>query len=847
MKRKILVILLIAIMALSMAILSACAPAQTPNNENVGGDGGDGGNLGEQTPPEEEPPSDEDDVPVPIKVMYRYLDYYDGDVKLMEQTVNLGEHFSQEQLAQKDSLYRDGYRFDYFYISATSLTEFDFSAPLEDLDNDGVVKIYCDRDLKKAGENITWTVSPDRETLTFVGEGDMYAYRVKEVVPWMAYSSRISKVIIPEGITSIANCAFYGFLRLESIELPSTIEKIGTNAFGGSSIADINFPESLTRIGANAFNKCTNLVHLDFNAKLQFVEHGAFYECTGIKSLVLNDAIVNIGSSAFYQCTSIEAAYYLGTPEQYKTITSGIDNYWLENLAQTWYYMESNPENIEDGLPKYYWHYNEDGRVETWYYAIWYMTGPEAKVPFFVDYLDKEKGISEYNVSVMNNAVFHGYRFDHFKFYDPQTGIMKDDKYTMTEGEVYHGDIRLIGFRGDLCGENLKWSIRNRVLQIERINKSVPEGRMWDFETSTDAPWNGRHYKTVEIKDGVSYIGKNAFCYIFDAAFTTMVYIDIPTCVTEIHTMAIQGCNNMLYVYYHGTAADLYGDAEKGIEPTIKGLTTLSTEVDYKVYTKAPNTYISDAADGAYWTYQTVNRVTRRVAWVWDSAEKTLLVGGGDYSNDCYNTTMDYTNINQAPWYGYRNEVEKIIVNENITKLDANTFKDMANVAEIVVNPNILQISETAISGTEFYTSRLAAEGEVYLKWVSKKGNLEKYYLVKVSSEKSGLYRVRDYTYAIAENAFLGCMNITSLIIPKDVLNVGINEKSFIFDASSGGNNVEKIYYYGAVQLWQGLNVTNFNGAQLYFHKTFITADDRGVKVWEWQNEGLGNDIPKEI
>ena len=85
---------------------------------------------------------------------------------------------------------------------------------------------------------------------------------------WMTDSSHtfivngeeLTNLVVPEGVTSIGDSAFYGCSGLTSITLPSSLTSIGDRAFRYcSGITSITLPSSLTSIGNSAFRTCVML------------------------------------------------------------------------------------------------------------------------------------------------------------------------------------------------------------------------------------------------------------------------------------------------------------------------------------------------------------------------------------------------------------------------------------------------------------------------------------------------------------------------------------------------------------------------------------------------------------
>ena len=153
------------------------------------------------------------------------------------------------------------------------------------------------------GDNITWKLAVDG-TLTITGTGEM------EAAPWENYNKSVKKIVISEGITTIANNAFDGCENAEgTLELPTTLEKIGNFAFQYCSKLSGNLvlPENVEKIGNHAFYRCTGLTgKLIIPSKVTSIGMYAFDNCTGFEGdLVIPEGVKEIGGYAFDHCTGI--------------------------------------------------------------------------------------------------------------------------------------------------------------------------------------------------------------------------------------------------------------------------------------------------------------------------------------------------------------------------------------------------------------------------------------------------------------------------------------------------------------------------------------------------------------
>ena len=83
-------------------------------------------------------------------------------------------------------------------------------------------------------QNLTWTLVFADSTLTISGTGEM-GY-INEYESWQSFFSSIAKVVIEEGVTSIANGAFYSHSNLREVTIPGSVTRIGSDAFYGTAL-----------------------------------------------------------------------------------------------------------------------------------------------------------------------------------------------------------------------------------------------------------------------------------------------------------------------------------------------------------------------------------------------------------------------------------------------------------------------------------------------------------------------------------------------------------------------------------------------------------------------------------
>ena len=113
------------------------------------------------------------------------------------------------------------------------------------------------------GDNLTWKYN--KGVLTVSGMGDMYnnSDYGGYLAPWKNFRDSITKVVLPDGLTSIGSYAFYNCSGLTSITIPNSVTSIGDYAFQGcSGLTSVTIPNSVTSIGTEAFSGCTKLRYI---------------------------------------------------------------------------------------------------------------------------------------------------------------------------------------------------------------------------------------------------------------------------------------------------------------------------------------------------------------------------------------------------------------------------------------------------------------------------------------------------------------------------------------------------------------------------------------------------------
>lgn len=96
-----------------------------------------------------------------------------------------------------------------------------------------------------------------------------------------------STINIMEGTVSLADWFGRNSNNITRITLPSTLRILGTSSLSNASISSIELPESLEKIGSSAFARCNKLRRITIPRNVSFIGDYAFGEC-GIIRVIYN-------------------------------------------------------------------------------------------------------------------------------------------------------------------------------------------------------------------------------------------------------------------------------------------------------------------------------------------------------------------------------------------------------------------------------------------------------------------------------------------------------------------------------------------------------------------------------
>lgn len=116
--------------------------------------------------------------------------------------------------------------------------------------------------------------------------------RISTVTATSAVEARISRtaqvhVVIPEGVTTIGNFAFYASGKLTSVSIPESVTTIGDCAFHAcKGLTSVTIPNSVTTISDYAFSGCSGLTTVTIPEGVNTIGRSAFRDCSRLSFVI---------------------------------------------------------------------------------------------------------------------------------------------------------------------------------------------------------------------------------------------------------------------------------------------------------------------------------------------------------------------------------------------------------------------------------------------------------------------------------------------------------------------------------------------------------------------------------
>ena len=155
------------------------------------------------------------------------------------------------------------------------------------------------------------------------------SYLIVDGTTLVGYTKELpANLVIPEGITKIAESAFRECKSLESVTIPTSVTEIDSGAFWGCGSIRVEYEGTLlqwcemdndSNLGENAKGiklkdrpDLKAVTALDLTGAKR-IGSGAFSYCKSLESVVIPASVKKIDTGTFYECKSLKIVEYEGT------------------------------------------------------------------------------------------------------------------------------------------------------------------------------------------------------------------------------------------------------------------------------------------------------------------------------------------------------------------------------------------------------------------------------------------------------------------------------------------------------------------------------------------------------
>ena len=588
--------------------------------------------------------------------------------------------------------------------------------------------------------------------------------------------SRLTSIIIPDGVTGVGDKSFHNCTSLSSITIPNSVTSIGNSAFVGcDGFSTITIPNSVTSIGNSAFAGCDGFSTITIPNSVTSMGSYAFSNCTNLKTVIIGNSVTSIGDRAFNGCKSLISVLI---PNSVTYIGSFAFDSSLKDVYYTGSKSNWNNINLEQNnfLTSAYRYYNCILSNEGLCFAL---NDDENSYSIV--------GTMEYNnndiliPSIHNELPVTNIGYRAFANHNSLCTIIIPDSVTCIGDSAFYD-----------CYNLSSLIIPNSVTSIGNFAFAGCDGfstiTIPDSVTSIgDRAFDGcKNLTSVVIPDSVTSIGAYAFSYCISLDFVV-----IGRGVTTIDAGAFDDCTNLQEVYYTGSKADW--SKIRIITYDISDLKNMTKHYDYvyevEVYSKGLEYTIN--SDNASYSVTGMGDCTDTDIVIPDTYEGLPVTKIGDKAFEGYSSITsvkignNITSIGKDAFQCCRNLTD-IVIPDSVTYIGYRSFKECDSITSLSIPDNVT-IDYLAFGWCENLNSVTIGNNVTFY------GSYVFDYCIKLTSVVIG-----DGATSIGEHAFNECTSLTHVVIPGSVT-------SFEPSAFSLCKSLVSITFEGTVAQWNSI------------------------------------------
>ncbi len=646
----------------------------------------------------------------------------------------------------------------------------------------------------------------------------------------MGYVGSDKELTLPESYNGnnyeIYQFAFYNNNKITKVTIPNSVTSIGDYAFSGcATLTSVTIPDSVTYIGEEAFFGCTSLTSVTIGNGVTSIGNNAFYGCSLIKDVHISN--VSSWSKIDFANKYSNPLYYFGISNVSPLGNAYHSSKWNES---------SDSCTIIDG------EYNSS-------YEFWRPSTTEKDEA--VDNSMQYCGIEFEEGQVVKEIVLYiGSQDIHTKF---TVKALVDGEWVIL-GEVYNTDaiveesittgasigIIKIKLNSAIITDNIRiecseygayapnasskdWFNVPIIQELEIISDTDPRERNLYI--------NGKEISGPIILDDEIY---SLSTHFYGCEKINMIYI--PNNVSTIDKDAFLGCTSLKIYCAHQKQPDDWDDAwnSSGCDVTwgcyyelsyteVEGgysvtdcTTTYSNKVVFipKIYNGLPVVSIGEGAfNGCSLTSIVISDSITSIGnvafdgcyglsdvYYEGTIEDWCNITFSDYASNPMRYAESFYLLNENnEWY----EVTEITIPDSITEIKGYTFYGFKNLTRVTIPSGVTSIGSNAFYSCTSLTSIV----------------------------------IPDSVTSIGSNAFCECSSLTSVTIGKGIKSIGDNA---FFDWS-GRESLSHVYYTGTLEDWcnnpydalmsPAEHLYMLNGNNEWYEVTEITIPDSITEI----------------
>ena len=715
-------------------------------------------------------------------------------------------------------------------------------------------------------------------------------------------SCRSLKIIeIPDSVISIGECAFSDCRSLTSITIPNSVTTLGAYVFQSCrSLTSVEFPNSVTSIGNSAFDNCSSLKDVYYSGseeQWKKISVGSKNDYLLNVAIHYNSAICDHTYSAVvvaptctthgyteYTCTKCGESYTADYVDALGHRFVSNNDYCLNGCGTlspyvvetgkcgdnvSWRYNGiSNTLTISGTGAMYDYEHNDGDELELlslsdesvsqasyikesppWSKRKVYKIVIESGVTHIGE--NAFKNCSVQKITIPNSVKTIG----NSAFFDCSS--LETVCYMGLESEwnlisIGSNNDKLLNakkyYNNGKCGDNVSWSYDSTTNTLTISGT----GAMYDFEDSSEAPWNVycEKFLTVKIESGVTTIGSWAF-----SNCRSLTSVTIPNSLTTIGNLAFCNCISLTSVEIPDSVITIGGSAFDGCI-SLTSIDVASGNLNYS----SENGVLFDKNKSTLIQYPVGNQ---RTEYTIPNSVKTIRYSAFSHCSSLISVTIP----NSVTTIGYLafdhcTGLMSINIPNGVTRIEDATFQSCSSLTSVEIPDSVTTIGGWAFSNCDSLTSVTIPNSVTTIgDWafshcsgltsltipdsVTTFGEFAFYYCSGLTSVE-----IPDSVTIIGERVFGYCSSLTNVTIPNSVTTIGEGAfcdcsslisieipdsvttiESFSFDhcrsltsvtipnsvttigeyAFSGCSSLKDVYYSGSEEQWKNISIASDN------------------------------------